>query len=240
MIPLPVILRAAESADRAYRYADIADERTDTQVCMDCDSDWLTVSFRGTSSLRDMLTDARIRRRTFAPAGSVHRGFSAALESVWRRLDSRLRSLHPARRVLFTGHSLGGALAMLAAARSVDAGHSVWRVVTFGQPRLGNRAFASWYDRRLGSRTLRVVNVNDPVPRLPGPLSGYRHCGGELFFDAFGGMIFNPPWWRKLPSDIAGLAASLDPVLPLTGTLASTAAHHGIARYVAQLKRNNA
>lgn len=46
---------------------------------------------------------------------------------------------------MVTGHSLGGALAILAAADIKSVGHKVDEVYTFGQPRVGNVAFSKWY-----------------------------------------------------------------------------------------------
>jgi hypothetical protein len=58
--------------------------------------------------------------------------------------------------------------------------------------------------------TFRVVNQNDIVPRTPGLLLGYRHCGTELFLPTGwdGGdrhdWLLNPGLWPRAWSDILG------------------------------------
>lgn len=169
----------------------------------------IIVAFRGTASIRDWLTD--LDARMVSPGGGVevHKGFLAALTSV---IDPIMARLGPARdellavpRIVLTGHSLGGALAMLCAKALFSAGFPIDAVYTFGQPRVGNEMFAGNYDLVLGQRTWRFVNEADIVPRAPGLLAGYRHAGNEVFLNAECGIDFNPPWWRKARSDAAGM-----------------------------------
>ncbi|KAL6623420.1 hypothetical protein ACP70R_033299 [Stipagrostis hirtigluma subsp. patula] len=113
-----------------------------------------------------------------------------------RRLVAHFRDKHPDEkiRVTATGHSLGGALAVLTARDAADELSSAGggaagcrvpvRAVTFGGPRVGNRAFR---DELLASRGVRVLRVSikqDMVPRVPPALIGYVHAGDELELDA--------------------------------------------------------
>lgn len=79
------------------------------------------------------------------------------------------------RALWITGHSLGGALAILMAARLYESDIDVTGVCTFGQPKTGDSKFKHHYDRALGGRTWRVVYRNDPVPRWMGAI--FRHHG---------------------------------------------------------------
>lgn len=79
-----------------------------------------------------------------------------------------------AEHVWITGHSLGGALAVLAAARLKLQGIAP-HVYTFGQPRVAFGEFADRFDAELSGRLWRFVNQSDLVPRLP-PGLFYRHC----------------------------------------------------------------
>uniref|UniRef100_A0A183CC27 Lipase_3 domain-containing protein n=1 Tax=Globodera pallida TaxID=36090 RepID=A0A183CC27_GLOPA len=75
----------------------------------------------------------------------------------------------PGFNVTFTGHSLGGALASLAAARSVVEGFKrsdQLRLYTFGQPRVGNSAFASKH-KELVPNSFRIVFREDFVAHIP-------------------------------------------------------------------------
>lgn len=99
-----------------------------------------------------------------------------------------------------TGHSLGGALALL---NAHEAGSTIpdlpITVISFGAPRVGNLAFKDELDN-LGVKTLRIVTKQDLVPRMPGlvfnealqifdEITGtlewiYTHVGTELKLDA--------------------------------------------------------
>ncbi|XP_039135993.1 phospholipase A1-Igamma1, chloroplastic-like [Dioscorea cayenensis subsp. rotundata] len=75
-----------------------------------------------------------------------------------------------------TGHSLGSALAMLSAYDLVETGVSGGKTVcvfSFSGPRVGNRAFKERFEG-LGLKALRVVNVHDTVPKVPGILFNER------------------------------------------------------------------
>ncbi|KAI8895542.1 Alpha/Beta hydrolase protein [Globomyces pollinis-pini] len=84
------------------------------------------------------------------------------------------------KQIIFTGHSLGGALSVLA---SIDIGlrHPILKpqlkVITFGQSRIGNQAYVDWMKTRLNLE--RVIAYGDVVPLLPPEWQGYRHGGVE-------------------------------------------------------------
>ncbi|MCX5893209.1 MAG: lipase family protein, partial [Deltaproteobacteria bacterium] len=92
----------------------------------------------------------------------MHRGFQAALDEVWERLHDYLEGKENARRtVWFTGHSLGAALATLAASRY----GKVRGLYTFGSPRVGDLDFKQAFL----VPTYRFVNHDDLVTRVPPP-----------------------------------------------------------------------
>ncbi len=111
----------------------------------------------------DISTDGRVTLIESGHGGVVHCGFHAALEQIWaaalQPCLTRLKAANPARTIWLTGHSLGGALATLAAARLAD----VTGLYTFGSPLVGDRQFAE----RCPDRAYRVVNNNDIVPHVP-------------------------------------------------------------------------
>lgn len=67
--------------------------------------------------------------------------------------------------VVVTGHSLGGALATLAAVDvTLNRPHVPVDLYTFGAPRIGNKAFAQWFDAQIQD-SIRLVNNSDVVPQ---------------------------------------------------------------------------
>lgn len=137
--------------------------------------------FRGTDSRRDALRDLQCWRVPEAgTAGArvrVHAGFARHLDRLWEPVTGWLESLPATRGVVLAGHSLGGAMAKLAAHRLARDGATVRGVVTFGSPRTGNAAFASSYaDLGLDLHTWRVTFGGDLVAQIP-PAVGYRHVG---------------------------------------------------------------
>ncbi len=125
------------------------------------------VCFRGTSKTRQWIMNAvarphRWRRFRFEKdleSAFVHSGFYVLFKRVWSQMHATLEELP--RPWIFTGHSLGGALAMLAGAVAEPD-----LVCTFGMPKVGNGDF---YSIKGGQRVWRLVNESDLVPRLPLP-----------------------------------------------------------------------
>ncbi|KAF2759351.1 extracellular lipase [Pseudovirgaria hyperparasitica] len=126
---------------------------------------------------------------------TVHMGFNrswlntrtAILEDLADALDS-----HPDYQLTLVGHSLGGAVATLAA---LDLKARGWDPITttFGEPRIGNEHFVHYIDAIFGlpssnsssvmteSKMRRVTHADDPVPLLPLEEWGYQMHGGEVF-----------------------------------------------------------
>lgn len=117
--------------------------------------------FRGTGSIRDWLSNIQAVQRNVEGA-EVHSGFQAAFDAVRPAIQEQLDPLLAAGRTLYvTGHSLGGALALVAT-REMGS-DSFGACYTFGSPRVGRFEFA----RFIKTPIYRVVNANDLVPRVP-------------------------------------------------------------------------
>jgi triacylglycerol lipase len=136
------------------------------------------VSFSGTDPLKieDWITD-------FSPALSatnLHSGFQDAVETVWPQINTVVTNRPASEQALFfTGHSLGGALAIIAAGRAMsELDVNATAVYTFGSPRTGGAAFFDRYTPNLGNSTFRLVHGTDIVPTVPPSLMGeFRHVG---------------------------------------------------------------
>lgn len=181
------------------------------------------VAFRGTSSIRDWMTDA-----DFIRVNHVHRGFQRAFDSIAISLLEVLGE-YEGKPVIFTGHSLGGAQAVLAAWGFAQH-HPGTQVYTFGQPRVGDSVLAAQCKEKFGAQHFRLVNQEDIVPRVPTWIQGYRHSGREIFFSSLTGtMRFGAPIWLKLLSDIYGSYIDYK-----AGKLAQIA-DHSISNYIQRL-----
>ena len=114
-----------------------------------------------------------------ARARDMHRGFDEAVHAVWSEISAALTSDAAAPPLFVTGHSLGGALAIIAAERlQRELKINASGVYTFGAPRVGSAAFAETYNASgLGDRSFRLIHGLDIVPTLPPSALGFRHAG---------------------------------------------------------------
>ena len=105
----------------------------------------------------------------------VHAGFQRALDKVWPKVETLLdefRSSHPQAEIVFTGHSLGAALATLAVNRFQGGGASLY---TIGSPRVGNKQFCDGVHQRTDGSVFRFVNHRDLVTHVPIKAPFYHH-----------------------------------------------------------------
>lgn len=180
----------------------------------------IVVAFRGTYSIANTVVDLSTVPQEYVPYPdpgdgdkskngtdteqkcancTVHMGF---LES-WRQARKLLlpvlknvRATHPDYPIHIVGHSLGGAVACLAALElKLALGWNDVTVTTFGEPQAGNAGFVNFVDRvfdlvpengqgqtDLEKQTYRrVTHMDDPVPLLPLNEWGYRSHAGEIF-----------------------------------------------------------
>jgi len=141
------------------------------------------LSFRGTElAPQKLATDLNALLVPWPGGGQVHRGFAEALEAAWERVAAVLGPVSG--RVLYTGHSLGAALATLAAARRPP--HTLH---TFGCPRVGDAAFAA----ATGSLNHHRFGLCcDIVTRVPPEALTYRHTGPLAYLDRAGRLQRSP------------------------------------------------
>lgn len=127
------------------------------------------VAFKGTAGLYDALTDLNTGVKPSHTGSPVHQGFYYAFDSVLldlRRFISSLQGIHV---IHCVGHSLGGAIATLAAdwIKASGSGTSV-KLYTFGSPRVGLEMFAKKCTARVSAENIfRVYHNSDPVPMVP-------------------------------------------------------------------------
>lgn len=185
------------------------------------------VAFAGTDPLvlANWITDFDTR----IASAHVAEGIEVAAQSIWRQLQSLLdRPEAAAGKTFVTGHSLGGALAVVTADRIVKSRRGVEAVYTFGMQRPGSNQFAIEYNERIGQRTYRLVHGEDFVPTFPPSEFGFHHVGRYLHCDR--GAKFktealaadptsdSPPFIEGISKDLASLLlAPLSTILPVAG-----------------------
>lgn len=207
------------------------------------------VAFRGTEMLpEDWLTDAKAQFLR-DPWGigdetvAVHSGFYGALDLVWEDLQLELAETKTP--VWLTGHSLGGALALLCAYRLHLKPNTptIGGVYTFGQPRIGNAALIARCAPELSQRVFRYVNGSDVVPLVPPstPLE-YEHFGSVRYFDSAGYMHRKRTLWERVSEqlipgfrEIAEGTADWSQVAQRH--LKQRIADHAMARYLERVER---
>ncbi len=115
-------------------------------------------------------------------AGSdIHEGFRLAVAAAAPEVQQAVGLCRQSGKPLFvTGHSLGAALAALAAQMVLAGGMPPRAIYTFGMPRVGGARFEASYDADLGAITFRLVHGIDLVARVPMSEIGFRHVGRVL------------------------------------------------------------
>ncbi|KAJ9465551.1 Phospholipase A(1) DAD1 [Diplonema papillatum] len=178
---------------------------------------YVIVSFRGTvtfqegdTDFRNIYTDCNCSRAALdipGLEGTVHHGFL----SLWRKVKHKvfnalidrleLPDENDETTLVFTGHSLGGALATLAAAEA-KARYFKKRPVTmynYGSPRVGDSEFSESYDRMVPD-SFRVVCKGDPITMMP-PMACFTHVGHSVLINSSGEFVVDAGYIerRSLP-----------------------------------------
>lgn len=196
------------------------------------------ISIRGTETkyIKSVLTDAEYIKQLDPKLGIyVHAGFRRASLELFDSLSSRLDKTYSTH---ITGHSLGGALAVLLTYDLTVDGYKLERTVTFGQPKVTNR---EGVEKFKAVKLLRIINSKDPVAYVP-PLSfvtvqdrPYMHAGGALVLQdkppyeyvcsEAASLTFATEFWRDM------LAADAN----ASSALMENLTHHRDKHYVAKL-----
>jgi len=146
------------------------------------------LSFRGTevSQKSDVLADLKAGKNIEACGGKVHVGFKGEINKIWPAIEKAVAGIDS---LYITGHSLGAAMATIAASRVQS---KVTALITFGSPRVGNAEFVN----SLIVTHFRVQNNCDDVTKVPFRLMGFRHHGIHKYMNYYGEFRDLTPWQR--------------------------------------------
>jgi hypothetical protein len=145
-------------------------------------NDIQTIAIRGTANLENVMLNLNVSLLPDAKLDiMLHQGFASAARAVYKDVKPYLATGKP---IQITGHSLGGAIAVILAMYLKVDDYPLTSVVTFGQPKVTN---VSGAERFTGLPLTRVVTLQDIVPLVP-PLSPlqiqeldiYWHMGEEV------------------------------------------------------------
>jgi triacylglycerol lipase len=212
-----------------------------TQCYVASTDEWIVLAFRGTqvddfcSFLHDLTAGVQLLPYRDEHRHWVHRGFKDALDDVWADLLAYIGTLqaHKARPLWITGHSLGAALATMAAYRLSFKQDPLGlrEVYTYGSPRVGDGGFG----KSIAVPVWRFRNNADIITDVPVGLV-FRHVGKLQFIDGSGHLHRNVDRVAELVLGAASLqisphtASMLDealrlaaPNVPLPGFLADHA-----------------
>ncbi|WP_339045317.1 lipase family protein [Candidatus Mesenet endosymbiont of Agriotes lineatus] len=156
----------------------------------------ITIAYRGTQYPADIITDMCVMLTPFEflpEGGRAHYGFYSSFHDSF---DNKVGSLshvletHANEKKLaikdfkfyLTGHSMGGAIAKIAALfLNKKLGVQDLHVATFADPRVFDLTASQIYNKALPNKTVRVVQHRyDPVPAVAPGFLGYVHVGEQL------------------------------------------------------------
>ncbi|KAI3436487.1 hypothetical protein D9Q98_005904 [Chlorella vulgaris] len=191
------------------QHVTVWDDKTDTHCVLGWSASQVVLAFRGTASLQNAMTDIKAWKITLAPHRRVrgelvkaHAGFATAWlnNGFNEKVLGKLREVDAARtgsgplRIWLTGHSLGGALAILAAVEIRRAfPDSQMSCYTFGCPRVGNAAFTAEQEEAVPD-TWAILNGMDPIPWIP--KLGFKRAGNRVSINVKGDLILRPTYFE--------------------------------------------
>ena len=198
--------------------------------------DFFTMAFRGTDELLDWLDnfDLIVKPVLLLVEGEkldgyFHQGFWKATDDIWEPLLAKYQQFQQedrdkqkdvkqkkVRPLFLTGHSLGGAMATIAAAKLIHQDLPFISTYTFGQPRTMTHNTARIINGKVENRFFRFQNNNDIVTRAPARASGYSHVGSFVYISEDKSLHNDIGWWYRFLDSVEGVIESI-PIKGLDG-----------------------
>jgi pimeloyl-ACP methyl ester carboxylesterase len=186
------VLQVSSFAYAPVPHKDLTTIRTETStdvtgyVAVDHTNKLVIVSFRGSTTVDAWITNFDFDTTTtdICPGCTAHHGFWDSWVDARDRVTPAVREAsisYPSYQIAVVGHSLGGAIASLAAAALRNSGLTV-ALYSFGSPRIGGTAISSYITNQPGGN-YRLTHWNDPVPKVPLLIMGYVHISPEYYIN---------------------------------------------------------
>ncbi|KAI9815730.1 MAG: hypothetical protein M1827_002126 [Pycnora praestabilis] len=141
-------------------------------IAVDDSNKLIVLAIRGSQSFQNWVDDMAMMLLPvpwICPGCEVHAGWWGAWSDMRESTKKALKKAeaeNPGYKVVVTGHSLGGAVATLAAMDLRKNGFPKADVFTFGSPRVANEKMSAFISSQAGG-THRITHTNDLVPKLP-------------------------------------------------------------------------
>ena len=174
---------------------------------MDKTNSLTILAFRGSKSVRNFITDVKFPTipTDLCPTCKVSLGFWTSWLEARPGVLAALKTTaatYPDSKVVVVGHSLGGAIADLAAAE-IKKGGTPADLYTYGAPRIGGAGVSSFISNQGMGNIYRMTHKKDPVPRLPPVPLGFVHISPEYY-------ISSPNGVAPAPADITRYEGSVN------------------------------
>lgn len=201
-----------------------------TQCYVAWNADVMVVAFRGTepNQWNDIKADLRAwLMKDDSCAGRVHTGFHHEVHKILDKIEITIEHMRHRKKLFITGHSLGGAMATVAASKLKNVDF----LCTFGSPRVGTKSFV----RNIPAKHVRYVNNNDVVPTVPPSFLFYRHHGEERYIN-YHGNIRKMTFWQRVKDQWRGRISSFKKKIPFDGIY-----DHDVKYYIryTEIQRDN-
>ncbi|KAJ4286232.1 hypothetical protein N0V90_013266 [Kalmusia sp. IMI 367209] len=179
------LVEAANATSMIEYNSDLATDVTG-YVALDPAHSLIIVSFRGSASIQNWITnlDFGAVSTNLCAGCTAHRGFWQSWQDSRSAVTAAVKSLaasHPTYQIVTTGHSLGGAIATLAAADLRNSGYRV-TLYSFGAPRVSSSKLADYITKQAGGN-FRITHWNDPVPNIPPIIMNFAHVSPEYYIN---------------------------------------------------------
>lgn len=191
--------------------------------------DFFTMAFRGTDELGDWLdnfdlivTPVLLLVEGEKLDGYFHKGFWKATEDIWEPLLAKYQQFQQqdrdkqkdlkqkkVRPLFLTGHSLGGAMATIAATKLIHQDLPFISTYTFGQPRTMTHNTARIINGKAENRFFRFQNNNDMVTRAPARAVGYSHVGSFVYISEDKSLHNDIGWWYRFLDSAEGVIKAI-------------------------------